>query len=119
MLLKLLAPKTYERDPDLVERVRAMQAAAPPQGIIGDLMAMAERPDSVQLLSSINVPTLVVVGEDDVLTPPADARRIAEGIAGAELVVIPDAGHLSNLEQPDRFTAAVERFAERVLGTGR
>jgi pimeloyl-ACP methyl ester carboxylesterase len=119
MLPKLLAPKTYGRDPDLVERVRAMQAAAPPQGIIGDLMAMAERPDSVQLLSSINVPTLVVVGEDDVLTPPADARRIAEGIAGAELVVIPDAGHLSNLEQPDRFTAEVERFAGKVLWTER
>ena len=115
MLPKLLAPKTYERHPDLVERVRAIQAAAPAQGIIGDLMAMAERPDSIQLLSSINIPTLVVVGEEDVLTPPADARRIVEGIAGAELVVLPDAGHLSNLEQPDRFPGAVERFTDRVL----
>jgi pimeloyl-ACP methyl ester carboxylesterase len=119
MLPKLLAPKTYTRDPDLVERVRAMQAAAPAQGIIGDLMAMAERPDSVPLLSTINVPTLVIVGEEDALTPPADARRIANNIAGAELIVIPDAGHLSNLEQPDRFTAAVEEFADRVTGRKR
>jgi pimeloyl-ACP methyl ester carboxylesterase len=111
MLPKLLAPKTYERDPDLVERVRSIQAAAPVPGIIGDLMAMAERPDSTDLLSSIRIPTLVIVGHDDVLTTPADAERIAKGIPGAKLVIIPDAGHLSNMEQPDLFNRAVEEFA--------
>jgi pimeloyl-ACP methyl ester carboxylesterase len=111
MLPKLLAPKTYERDPDLVERVRSIQAAAPVPGIIGDLMAMAERPDSTDLLSSIRIPTLVIVGHDDVLTTPADAERIAKGISGAKLVIIPDAGHLSNMEQPDLFNRAVEEFA--------
>jgi 3-oxoadipate enol-lactonase len=111
MLPKLLAPKTYERDPDLVERVRSIQAAAPVMGIIGDLMAMAERPDSTDLLSSITIPTLVIVGQDDVLTTPADAERIAKGIPGAKLVTIPDAGHLSNMEQPDLFNRAVEEFA--------
>jgi len=111
MLPKLLAPKTYDRDPDLVERVRSIQAAAPVQGIIGDLTAMAERPNSVDLLSSIKVPTLVIVGEDDVLTPPADAQRIAKGIPGARLVTIPEAGHLSNMDQPDLFNRAVEEFA--------
>jgi len=111
MLPKLLAPKTYERDPDLVERVRSIQAAAPVPGIIGDLMAMAERPDSTELLSSIRIPTLVIVGQDDVLTTPADAERIAKGIPGAKLVIIPEAGHLSNMEQPDLFNRAVEKFA--------
>lgn len=111
MLPKLLAPKTYERDPDLVERVRFIQAAAPVPGIIGDLMAMAERPDSTDLLSSIKVPTLVLVGEDDVLTTPADAQRIAMGIPGAKLVIIPDAGHLSNMEQPDIFNRVVGELA--------
>ena len=111
MLPKLLAPKTYERDPDLVERVRSIQAAAPVPGIIGDLMAMAERPDSTELLTSIRIPTLVIVGQDDVLTTPADAERIAKGIPGAKLVIIPEAGHLSNMEQPDLFNRAVEEFA--------
>ena len=55
-------------------------------GIIGDLMAMAERPDSTDLLPSITIPTLVIVGHDDVLTSPADAERIAKGIPGAKLV---------------------------------
>ena len=119
MLPKLLAPQRYDRDPNLVAQVKAMLSVAPIPGIVGALMAMAERPDSTTLLSSIAIPTLVIVGADDVLTPPADAERIASGIAGAELVVIPDAGHLSNLEQPDRFTSAVEGFARKVFSEGR
>jgi pimeloyl-ACP methyl ester carboxylesterase len=115
MLPKLLAPSRYEQDPELVGKVKAMIAAAPVQGIIGALMAMAERPDSTGLLPAIEIPVLVVVGADDVLTPPQDAERIAGGIAGAELVMIPDAGHLSNLEQPARFTGAVERFATKLF----
>jgi pimeloyl-ACP methyl ester carboxylesterase len=115
MLPKLLAPARYDGDPDLVAKVRAMLQAAPVAGIIGALMAIAERTDSTDLLPAIAAPTLVIVGRDDVLTTMADAERIAKGIRGAELVVIPDAGHLSNLEQPDHFTAAVERFAKNVL----
>jgi pimeloyl-ACP methyl ester carboxylesterase len=88
-----------------------MQAATPVPGILGDLIAIAERPDSTDLLSSISIPTLVIVGQEDALTTPADAERIARGIPGAQLVVIPNAGHLSNLEQPEHFTSAVEAFA--------
>lgn len=117
MLPKLLAAKTYQRNADLVERVRSIQAAAPVPGIIGDLMAMAERPDSTHLLPSITIPTLVIVGQDDVLTTPADAERIAKGIPGAQLVIIPDSGHLSNMEQPDRFNGAVEEFAAALSTT--
>jgi len=119
MLPKLLAPARYGRDPDLVMKVRSMLETAPVQGIIGALIALAERADSVDLLPTISVPTLVIVGEDDVLTPPVDAERIANGIAGAELVVIPDAGHLSNLEQPGRFAAAVQGFAMNLPWTTR
>ena len=114
MLPKLLAPTRYSRNPELVERIRSMQAAAPVAGIIGDLMAMAERPDSTALLSHITVPTLVLVGQEDGLTTPADAERIAKGITGARLVVLKDAGHLSNMEQPRLFNEAVERFAARL-----
>ena len=82
-------------------------------------MAIAERPDSLNLLRSIRIPALVIVGADDVLTPPADAERMVKALAGAELVVIPDAGHLSNLEQPDQFTAALEDFAMKLFQTSR
>jgi pimeloyl-ACP methyl ester carboxylesterase len=110
MLPKLLSHKRYAKDPDFVERVRSIQASAPTPGIIGDLMAMAERPDSTGMLASIRVPTLVMAGEDDVLTPPADAERIARGINGATLIIIPDAGHMSNMEQPAVFNRALEDF---------
>jgi pimeloyl-ACP methyl ester carboxylesterase len=116
MLLKLLSPKTYPQRPALVEQVRSIISAAPVTGIIGDLMALAERPDSSSLLSSIHVPTLVIVGEDDVLTPPADAERIARGIRGARLVTIPEAGHLSNMEQPVSFNRALEEFLTDIAG---
>jgi 3-oxoadipate enol-lactonase len=115
MLPKLLAPARYDRDPELAAKVKAMLEAAPVPGIIGALMAMAERADSSDLLPAISIPTLVIVGADDVLTTTADAERMANGVRGAELVVIPEAGHLSNLEQPEQFTAAVARFAKTVL----
>lgn len=117
MLPKLLAPARYDRDPQLVALVRSMISAAPVPGIIGALTAIAERQDSSDLLRNIGIPALVVVGADDVLTTPADAERMAKGIAGAELVVIPEAGHLSNLEQPGQFTAALEDFAGRLFRT--
>jgi pimeloyl-ACP methyl ester carboxylesterase len=110
MLPKLLSPQRYAKDPNLVERVKSIQASAPTPGIIGDLMAMAERPDSTGMLASIGVPTLVLVGEDDVLTPPADAERIARGVKGAKLVILPEAGHMSNMEQPALFNRALEDF---------
>ena len=110
MLPKLLSPKTYTDRPELVDRVKGIMAAAPIAGIVGDLMALAERPDSTTLLATVSVPTLVIVGSDDGLTTPADAERIAKGIPGAKLVIIPDAGHLSNMEQPEHFNRALEAF---------
>ena len=119
MLPKLLAAARYARDPALVAQVRSMIAAASVPGIIWALMAMAERQDSTDLLPRMTIPALVIVGANDVLTTTADAERMVNAIAGAQLVVISDAGHLSNLEQPDRFTAAVEGFAETVFGGAR
>ena len=80
------------------------------QGIRDAILRMMERPDSTPLLPSITVPTLVVVGEDDVLTPPADSEAIAATLPNASLVRIAGAGHLSNLEQPQAFEASVEAF---------
>ncbi len=110
MLGRLLSQKSTDEKPDLVKHVRAMIESTPVQGIAGDLMSMAERPDSVPMLASIRVPTLVIVGELDPLTPPADSKLMADTIPGAKLEVIPGAAHLSNMEDPATFNRAVGDF---------
>ena len=110
LLPKLLA----SRDRSVIELVRGLGHAQTATGMAGALAAMRDRPDATSVLQDIHVPTTVLVGSEDVLTPPAMAKLLADGIAGAELVVIPGAGHLSNLEAPERFTRAVEALAVRV-----
>lgn len=110
MIPKLLSPGTIQTRPELVQRVRGMIKGNQVSGIAGDLMAMAQRPDSVPFLQQIHCPTQIIVGELDVPTPPADARLMAESIPNARLAIIPGAGHLSNLEQPDRFNEIVRAF---------
>jgi pimeloyl-ACP methyl ester carboxylesterase len=78
-------------------------------------MAMAGRPDSVPLLPSIHCPTLVIVGEQDQATPVSDARLMADRIPNARLEIIADAGHLPNLEQPDAFNQAMQRFLSTLI----
>jgi 3-oxoadipate enol-lactonase len=74
------------------------------------LAALASRPDSRPSLEDIEIPTLVIVGEHDAVTPVSDSETIIEAIHGAKLVVIPGAGHLSNLEQPEAFNTALIEF---------
>lgn len=112
MLPRLLSPASLQDRPDLVRRVRATIMSTPVSGIAGDLMGMAQRPDSVPGLSRIACPTLILVGELDVATPVADARLMAEGIPGARLEIIPGAAHLANLEQPEAFNQTVMFFLE-------
>ncbi len=110
MLPKLLAPISLQSRPELVSHVRAMIETMRVSGIAGDLMAMADRPESVSLLPTLHCPTLVVVGEDDQATPVADARFMAERLPRARLAVIPQAGHLPNLEQPELFNRTLREF---------
>lgn len=110
MLPKLLAPVTVQTRPDVVEQVRAIILKNDPAGVIVDLIAMAERPDSSSLLPTLACPTAIIVGEHDVATPPAEARFMAERIPQARLVTIPEAGHLSNYEQPEAFNHALTTF---------
>lgn len=114
MIGRLLSQKSMDEKADLVERVKGIMQGAPVQGIAGDLMAMAERPDSVPMLPSISLPTLVIVGEVDGLTPLADSQLMAERIPGAKLEVIPGAAHLSNMEEPEHFNRAVRELLGRV-----
>jgi 3-oxoadipate enol-lactonase len=114
MIPKLLSPDTIQEKPDLVRRVRGMIEGNQISGIAGDLMAMAERPDSVPLLKQITRPTQIIVGELDVPTPPADAKLMAERIPGARLAIIPGAAHLSNLEHPDLFNDTIRSFVSNI-----
>jgi pimeloyl-ACP methyl ester carboxylesterase len=96
----------------VAEHVRGLITANSAEGIAGAIDAMMSRQDAQALLSSIRVPTLVLVGSEDALTPPALSEEMHRNIPGAELVVIEGAGHLSNLEQPDRFNDALGRFLD-------
>jgi 3-oxoadipate enol-lactonase len=110
MLPKLLADATRRERPDVEVRVRDLIEATPAGAIKGALQALMTRPDSTPLLAEIRCPALIVVGEQDALTPVADSRTMHERIAGSSLTIIPDAGHLSNLDRPDGFNEAVSRF---------
>ena len=110
MLEGMVGKTTRARAPQLVDAVRAMLARQPVDGIVDALQAMHDRPDSTPDLATIDVPTLVVVGDEDALTPVADARRLHEGIAGSRLEVLAGAGHVSSLERPAAFTHVVREL---------
>ncbi len=109
-LPRLLSDYTRQHHPEVEIRVRQMIKSATAQGIAAASRGMVLRADSSALLANIACPTLVIVGEQDVLTPPAIALEYAAKIVGAQYIVIPQAGHLSNLEQPDTFVSAVGGF---------
>jgi pimeloyl-ACP methyl ester carboxylesterase len=104
---KLLRPAP---DPRVAERVREIVLEGTPEGVAAAQRGMALRKDSMPLLSRIEVPTLVAVGEEDQLTPQAEARTLQAGIRGARLAVIPGAGHLPNLEAPEAFNRILSGF---------
>lgn len=108
MLPKLLAPAS--RQANVERRVRSIAEANTTAGLVGALLRMMRRPDSVPLLGQIACPALVVVGSEDRLTPPDVAREMQRQIPSARLEVIDGAGHLPNLEQPEAFNAALSRF---------
>ncbi len=87
-----------------------------PETVEADLHAMRDRPDARAGLSAIAIPTLVLVGAQDTLTPPADAHAMADAIAGARLATIPGAGHLAPMERPGAVAAALGDFFAAALG---
>ncbi len=111
MLPKMMALASSEDD-ELVEFVREIMEGASPEGVMGALAAMKDRPDSTPSLDEIDVPTLIIHGADDQLISLAEAEAMAAAIPDSQLVVVPDAGHLPNLEQPDIFNDAVIDFIE-------
>lgn len=110
MLPKLVGETTRRERPAVVATVRELIAATSAGAIRAALGAMMARPDSTPLLGSIAAPTLVVVGEEDTLTPPANAETLHRGIHASTLARIPRAGHLSSLERPDAFNTELSGF---------
>jgi pimeloyl-ACP methyl ester carboxylesterase len=109
---KLVHPATFDEQPDVVKAGRAMVECTPPAGIAAAQRGMAARPDVTDILPHITVPTLVLVGAEDAISPPAEMKEIADAIPGAEYVVIPSAGHMTTMENPDAVNAALVRFVE-------
>lgn len=114
MLPNLISDFTRQENPDLVEKLKAEFSEVNPQAAIAALRGMAQREDSCGLLKSISVPTLLIFGEDDKVTNLEIAEKMSGEIKNCKLVKIPEAGHYSNLEQPDRFNEALRDFIETV-----
>lgn len=115
MLPKLLGETTKATRPEIAARVRSLVLANSGEAIASMLEALMSRPDSTPTLATIRCPTLVLVGEEDTVTPRPLSESLRSHIAGAELVVLPQAGHLSSLEATDAFNDAVATFlAHRV-----
>lgn len=110
MVPLLLGETTRQTRPDIAARVRAMIEGNSPHAISAAQRGMAARRDSTYMLAAIDFPTLIIVGAEDQLTPVAEAESLRDGIRGARLQVIEGAGHLSNIERPIEFNAALAEF---------
>ncbi|MBI4544578.1 MAG: alpha/beta fold hydrolase [Gemmatimonadetes bacterium] len=114
LLPRLLAERTRREQPELVQWLSGVMESVSPQTAARGLAGMAARADSTELLSRIAVPTLVLVGAEDVISGVAEAEGMAGGIPDGRIMVIPAAGHLPNLEQPPAFNRALVQFLEAI-----
>lgn len=114
MVPQLLGSSTQKNRPQLVEHVRAMVGGNSADGIIDALECLETRPDSRPLLPTLTCPTLIIVGDEDTVTPPAMSRDMACAIRGSAVHIIAGAGHLSNLEQPEPFGRSLSQFLRRL-----
>jgi 3-oxoadipate enol-lactonase len=112
MIPKLMGRTTASTRPDLVERARAMMRKMSAEDISLVQRGMAERPDSVADLKTINVPTLIVIGEEDVLSTVADGELMRQNIVGSQLKVIPKAGHYAPWEQSELVGKILRQFLD-------
>jgi pimeloyl-ACP methyl ester carboxylesterase len=110
MVPRLFSKTTLEQHPELVEPISAMMAQTTPRGAAGALRGMAVRPDRRGDLPRITIPTLVLVGQEDVISPPEEARAMADALPRGQYEVIPTAGHLSPYENPSAVNTAMLRF---------
>jgi 3-oxoadipate enol-lactonase len=112
----LIATATRERSPRFLAELRAIAAAVPDHVLIGCLRGLMERPDSFPLLPSLDVPALLIVGADDVITPPSAAQAMAAALPRATVTMIPGAGHTPSVERPLPTAEAIIAFLRRYFG---
>ena len=110
MMPKLFAESTVAERPELVDSLRQVMTGTDRRAVAAAALGMARRPDVRERLHEIDCPTLVIVGSHDIISPVEEMRAIAEGIAGAKFVEITDSGHMSPMEKPAEFNAAIEEF---------
>ena len=116
MLPIAMSPTTYQKQTDLVQQVEGIMQKTTPEGLISALMGMKSRPDSTPTLDKITVPTLILHGADDQIIPTSEAEAMHAAIQGSQFIIVPDAGHLPNLEQPQIFNQAVDGFLAGLKG---
>lgn len=112
MMIPLLLHRDRQTDPEITGIIRQMSEETGPEASVRELRAIMSRPDSRPLLPSIRCPTLVVVGDDDRVTPLEASQEIAAGIAGARLEIVPQCGHMSPIERPEAVAAALAEWLE-------
>jgi 3-oxoadipate enol-lactonase len=110
----VFAPESFTTRPEAIEKIKKIIQANPASGICGTLLALACRTDTTAALPKIGVPTLILVGDQDSLTPPSAAEAMRGKIPRSEMHVIPHAAHMSNLENPGEFNARLLDFLGRV-----
>ncbi|MCA9253187.1 MAG: alpha/beta fold hydrolase [Phycisphaerales bacterium] len=109
MIPNLVSNQTFNGHPELVKAIHGIMVTSSPAGVVAALKAMADRPDSRPLLGEINVPTAVIVGSEDAISPPAEMEQIANSLQSAEFCTIPDAGHMTTMENPAAVLAAMQK----------
>ncbi len=110
----VFAPETFASKPDIIDAIRKTISRTTPLSIAGTLLALASRTDTTSSLSSIRIPTLILVGEQDVTTPPSAARSMHDKISGSEFHIVPHAAHMSNLENHEFFNDKLLSFLRRI-----
>lgn len=116
ILPRMFSPRSFQTRQEVVERARAIMLSSNIEGVIGDSLGMKDRPDSTVTLGQISVPTLILVGADDQIVPRSEAEEMRSKIHQARLVILPEAGHLLNMEQPQLFNRQVREFIQLVDG---
>ena len=115
MLPKLFSPDTFETDPKLVKIIEQQMLSSPSKGVAAALRGMAERPDVTSWLSQIDVPTLLICGTDDAITPAEEMHEVAAEIPGSRYAEVESAGHLSPLEQSELVNEVIREFLDEVF----
>lgn len=108
----LFIESTFEKKENDVKNVRSVMMTNPVFTLVSSLKALAERRETCSILSKITIPTLILCGESDSITPPAKSQQLNKDIKSSVLKIIPDAGHLSNIEQPGIFNKYLSEFVQ-------